>query len=200
MAVVLRPSGALVPLGASDDRAHDLQAIERALGGGPESDAAELGSASSPDLLAETRWPVYVARARELGFRTVEAARAGDDPSAVATLWSGARLVPGTAGAAAVVLAEMLASSTALEAAETERAELRRGLDTRALIGEAVGIMMERLRLTEDAAFGVLREVSQRRNTKVRDVAGQLVRTGELLLDEAEPARAEAREGRPPPS
>ena len=39
---------------------------------------------------------------------------------------------------------------------------------------------MERHKITEDEAFTILTHTSQRTNTKLRDIAAQLVRTGAL--------------------
>ena len=50
-------------------------------------------------------------------------------------------------------------------------------LDSRTLIGQAVGMIMERYDLDADRAFGVLRRVSQNSNRKLRDVAHELVTT-----------------------
>jgi AmiR/NasT family two-component response regulator len=62
-----------------------------------------------------------------------------------------------------------------------ERAEhLATALDSRAVIDQAKGILMERFKLTPDQAFQVLTRVSMETNTKVRDVADGFVRTGEL--------------------
>ncbi|MCZ2830332.1 ANTAR domain-containing protein [Modestobacter sp. VKM Ac-2986] len=43
----------------------------------------------------------------------------------------------------------------------------------------AMGILMERYGLTAEQAFDGLRDLSQRRNVKLREVAEQLVFTGE---------------------
>lgn len=48
-------------------------------------------------------------------------------------------------------------------------------LRTRMLIGQAAGILMQRESLDSDAAFSLLVEVSQRTNTKLREVARLLV-------------------------
>ena len=50
------------------------------------------------------------------------------------------------------------------------------------MIDRAIGILMERHKLTDDQAFTVLTRTSQNRNTKLRDVADELVTTG-LLPD-----------------
>jgi AmiR/NasT family two-component response regulator len=48
-------------------------------------------------------------------------------------------------------------------------------LATRDVIGEAKGILFEREKVTEDEAFEMLRQASRHTNTKLRDVARQLV-------------------------
>ncbi len=64
------------------------------------------------------------------------------------------------------------------------RAEnLERALHTNRRIGMALGILMSRRQLTEEQAFACLREASQRCHTKLRDVAEQVVYTGDLPAD-----------------
>ncbi|WP_369133020.1 GAF and ANTAR domain-containing protein [Modestobacter sp. I12A-02662] len=70
-------------------------------------------------------------------------------------------------------------AAIALQNARTE-AHLRSGLVTRTVIGQAEGILIERLKITADEAFGVLSRLSQRSNRKLRDVARALVETGEV--------------------
>ncbi|HXA32370.1 MAG TPA: GAF and ANTAR domain-containing protein, partial [Acidimicrobiales bacterium] len=52
---------------------------------------------------------------------------------------------------------------------------LRKGLQTRELIGEAVGILMARQDLSETEAFDVLKRASQRLNVKLRLIAEGVV-------------------------
>jgi AmiR/NasT family two-component response regulator len=59
---------------------------------------------------------------------------------------------------------------------------LQKALESRAVIDQAKGILMERHKLTADQAFQVLARVSMTTNRKVRDVADHLVTTGELRL------------------
>ncbi|MEO9200136.1 MAG: ANTAR domain-containing protein [Antricoccus sp.] len=47
-------------------------------------------------------------------------------------------------------------------------------------IGAAIGIIMTRMNLTEDQGFEVLREASQRRNRKLRQLADDVLYTGAL--------------------
>jgi GAF domain-containing protein len=58
--------------------------------------------------------------------------------------------------------------------------QFRTAMSARALIEQAKGILMERHKIKEDEAFTILTHASQRTNTKLRDVAAELVRTGAL--------------------
>jgi len=53
--------------------------------------------------------------------------------------------------------------------------QLQTALKTRELIGQATGLLMHRYGVPSDVAFRVLRRGSQTGNTKLRDVAAQLV-------------------------
>lgn len=61
-----------------------------------------------------------------------------------------------------------------------KQSQLQRAIATRELIGQACGILMERYKLSADRAFAVLVRTSQDGNVKLRDVADQLIHTGEL--------------------
>jgi hypothetical protein len=58
--------------------------------------------------------------------------------------------------------------------------QLHVALSSRDVIGQAKGILMERLRITPDDAFDLLRRSSQRLNVKLREVAQSLTETGEF--------------------
>ncbi len=73
---------------------------------------------------------------------------------------------------------ELAGARTDLAAATAHAEELQRALVTSRQIGMAMGILMERHRLTAEQAFDHLRDVSQRRNVKLRNVAEQLIYTG----------------------
>jgi len=73
---------------------------------------------------------------------------------------------------AAVATARTLAQVNALE----------RALDSSREIGVAMGIVMARHTLTVDQSFDLLRRVSQRLNRKLREVALDVTRAGELDL------------------
>ena len=68
----------------------------------------------------------------------------------------------------------------ALNEAENRENNLRKALASNRQIGVALGVLMAREKLTEQQAFDRLREVSQRENRKLRDVADDVVLTGSL--------------------
>jgi len=159
-------------------------------GYGPCLHAARTGELTLiADAQAETRWRDYVRRAIEYGALSslsvplpISEGVAGalniyarkpnafdEESQSVAT-----RFVP----YAAVATANMYAYQDARGKAEN----LQAALESRAIIDQAKGILMERYKFTADQAFQALAEVSMRTNIKVRDVADNLVRTGEFHL------------------
>lgn len=78
-------------------------------------------------------------------------------------------------------------ASVALAKLRAER-DLWRAIDSRHLIGQAQGMMMERFKLSPEKSFSVLRRYSQQHNIKLHEVAGELIRTGKLPAGSAIPA------------
>ncbi|WP_371407648.1 ANTAR domain-containing protein [Kribbella sp. NBC_00662] len=78
-------------------------------------------------------------------------------------------------------VAQILArhASVAVASARHE-VNLANAVDARKLVGQAMGILMERYDLDSDRAFAILRRYSQDTNTKLRDVAAQLIQTRKL--------------------
>jgi hypothetical protein len=60
--------------------------------------------------------------------------------------------------------------------------DLQQALLSRDVIGQAKGILMERLKITPEDAFDLLRRSSQQLNLKLRDVARGLAETGEFRM------------------
>jgi hypothetical protein len=58
-----------------------------------------------------------------------------------------------------------------VERLRTENAQLRRAVDSHALADQAIGVLVALARITPEDGWTVLREVSQRTNTKLRTVA-----------------------------
>jgi AmiR/NasT family two-component response regulator len=61
------------------------------------------------------------------------------------------------------------------EASFEESAGLRRALDTRIVIEQAKGILAERLRVSVDAAFELLRAAARDGRVRVNDIAHEVV-------------------------
>ena len=68
----------------------------------------------------------------------------------------------------------------ALDRAEDKAANLERALVSNRQIGAAMGILMARLKLTDEQAFDLLRKTSQNRHRKLRDIAEEVTMTGEI--------------------
>lgn len=83
-----------------------------------------------------------------------------------------ASLAGDVAAAGAAVLVNVSAYWTAFDLS----AQLQQAMDSRAVIEQAKGVLMAGQRdLTAEAAFDLLRKVSQRENLKLRDVAKRIV-------------------------
>ncbi len=89
---------------------------------------------------------------------------------------------------AAVPTSPTVDALTELTAARVEADQLREAMAGRAYIEQAKGILMAVHRIDGNAAFALLRERSQRSNTRLRDVAAAFVAAqAELLVTAANP-------------
>ncbi len=136
------------------------------------------------DLGSSTRFGPFGPAAAELGVHSVLAVGlfpAGDGPRMGAlNLYSRERAgLDETDRDLALVLAAhastALAATMASTSAELEAAQLRQALESRDVIGQAKGILMERRKIGADEAFEVLRSASQALNVKLAQVAHTLV-------------------------
>jgi GAF domain-containing protein len=132
------------------------------------------------DLAHDDRWPRFRARALDEGVRSMMTVRLfvlGDTMGAL-NLYSS---YPHAFRQRSIVLGSVFAShaAVALKAAIAE-VGADAALRSRDLIGQAKGIIMATEGRTAEAAFERLRAASQARNVAVRDLADEVVRTGEL--------------------
>ena len=67
-----------------------------------------------------------------------------------------------------------------LAAASARMAHLEQALQSNPRIALAAGILMSRYHISAEQAFDRLRQVSQRRNTKMRDLAEDVIYCGDL--------------------
>ncbi|MFC8449535.1 ANTAR domain-containing protein [Kitasatospora sp. NPDC057223] len=72
-------------------------------------------------------------------------------------------------------LGDILRLGEDAERARRTVTDMNRAVDTRAVIDQAIGVLMARERCTATEAFGLLRRTSRSRNTKLRDVCQEVV-------------------------
>ena len=147
---------------------------------------AEGTAVYAEDLAGDPRWPNFGPEAAGSGVRSVLALCLMGEGTVVGALNLYARFplafgaVDRARGLVLAGLAGLALSVAEAHDEELRRAEnLRQALVTRQLIGQAQGILMERERITAEQAFDILRRASQHLNTKLREVAQELVETGE---------------------
>jgi hypothetical protein len=170
----------------TDSVVTEVDNLQRTSGEGPCLDALHQDTAFyAEDLADDARWPHFGPAATALGVRSLLALplRVNGVPGAL-NLYARYPLAFGVIDRGrGLLLAAMagLAYATALTHEEDERREanLHAALATREIIGQAQGILMEREHLTSVQAFDILRRASQHLNRKLRDVAQNLVDTGE---------------------
>lgn len=136
----------------------------------------------SDDLAAEDRWPRFAPAASGAGVRSMLSVQLfvdGDNLGVLNLYNTKPNAFDETSENAAMLLAAHAA--VAWKGARVE-GNLRTALETRDVIGQAKGILMERFKIDAAAAFDLLILASQRTNIKVRDVADQLATTGELRV------------------
>jgi transcriptional regulator with GAF, ATPase, and Fis domain len=132
------------------------------------------------DLNAEVRWPRFVARARELGVGSMLAVQLFVDGANMGALNLVSREVDAFDDESEHV-ALLFASHAAVSmSGERARGHLMAAVTTREVIGQAQGILMERFKITSEMAFQLLILASQDTNLKLRDIAEELVSTGQL--------------------
>ena len=167
---------------ASDELTGRLDRLQYQAGEGPCLDAArQHKTVRCDDLRAEARWPRFARQAVGLGVLSVLSIQlfAGEDSFGALNLYAANAAAFGPDSESTAIL---LASHAALAmAAARTQAGLQTALDSREVIGQAKGILMERYKITGVEAFGLLVASSQAVNRKLRDVAEHLVTTGQLL-------------------
>ncbi len=166
----------------SSDLPKRIDALQMETGEGPCLEAAyEHRTVRVPDMEAEERWPLFAQRATEAGARgmlSIQIWVEGDDLGALNLYSYEANAFTDESEDIGL----LVASHAAVAFAEAEESrQLKEAIDSRDLIGQAKGILMERHKITGAQAFIVLSLASQRTNTKLWNVAEHLVSSGDLL-------------------
>ncbi|WP_246187118.1 GAF and ANTAR domain-containing protein [Microlunatus speluncae] len=180
-AILLGKKAAQLELAAStDDTFGKIVAADPSRG--PYRDAFGSDTAVIIDNLpAETRWPDWPPVADPgHGLRSLLVLRfkVADHPAGV--------LVAGHPEPAAFdvdeeAIAHIVTRHASIAVAVARQQEsLAEAVDARKLVGQAMGILMERYGIDDVKAFGVLRRYSQQSNTKLRTIALELIVTRTL--------------------
>lgn len=188
VSITLRDGGGFHTPVETDPVATRLDEAQYRLDEGPCVEATcttGLGLAYSADLGAGREFPRFGPAAAGLGVHSVLAVGMfphGGDAPRMGALNVYSHRVGGLderdrdmALVLAAHAATALAASRACDAAELQAAQLRRALDTRDIIGQAKGILMERRGISADEAFETLRTASQSLNVKLTEVARTVV-------------------------
>jgi GAF domain-containing protein len=133
------------------------------------------------DVEAETQWsPAWAGYMAAEGIRSLVhlPLMLGGRARAVLSLYSD---IPEAFDVDDLAVAHILARHASVAIAHArQEASLAQAIDARKLVGQAMGILMERYDLDGDRAFEVLKRYSQQTNRKLRDVAQELIDTRRL--------------------
>jgi len=184
--VLLGPPGReLRAAASSNEDAAALELLQCQDREGPCSDCCRSGRpVSSADLTHEEgRWPTFSRRAVDAGFASVHAV-----PMRIGGLVVGAvnlfRDRPGRLSVADLRLAQGIADLGAARLVHEQTVRdiqdrvdhLEIALTSRVVIEQAKGILAERLDMSPDSAFQLLRSYARSRNLRLSDVADDLIR------------------------
>lgn len=187
--IFLAEAGVVTTPVHTDPAVAEVDALQHHAGEGPCLDAITRSAAFyAGDLAADPRWPRFGPQAAARGMRSLLALPLTVDgtPPAIGALNLYARyprafgvIDRGRGVLLATLTARALTTARARQDDERRTANLHAALATREMIGQAQGILMERERITADQAFDILRRASQHLNRKLRDIAQDLIETGE---------------------
>jgi GAF domain-containing protein len=166
----------------------DADELQYQRGHGPCLDAGRSGELFLvTDMRAERRWPDYAPHAARLGVLSSMSIPLPFRGATIGALNNYA-VTREAFGEPDIRLGEEVAAFVAIAVANAEASaratddvlNMRRAMESRAVIEQAKGILMERYKVTSDQAFTLLTHASQRSNVKLRDLAEELTATGLL--------------------
>jgi GAF domain-containing protein len=180
--IMLLERGELKTPAATNDLVRVIDQDQHDAGEGPCMQAAmdHVEIVRADDLREDPRWPKFAERALAHGVGSMLSYQlyAREDNIGALNLYAEkARAFDDEAAHVGALLATHAA--VALAATRTE-ANLRNALQSRDMIGQAKGILMERFKIDQAAAFELLVAVSQHTHRKLRDIADDLTSTGQL--------------------
>ena len=172
---VKHADGRLETVAPTDDKLVRLDAAQYELREGPCYDAAvDTVHVTSPDLENDERFPRYAPVVLRAGIRAQAGVRLFESPESTGAL----NLYSGRVGAFEDLglLSQLFAHQSAMALDYARQIDqLQEAVATRQVIGQAVGIVMERFGIDEAHAFSFLARLSSHENIKLRLVAERLV-------------------------
>jgi GAF domain-containing protein len=161
----------------------DADELQYERGYGPCMDAGRTGTVLLiDDTRVETRWPDYTAHVAARGVLSSLSVPLPIQTDVIGALNIYSR-EPSAFSPEAVEIAEELAghvavavgNAIAVTEATTLVEQMRKAMDSRSIIDQAMGVIMAQNRCDADAAFAILTRASQNRNIKLREIARSAV-------------------------
>lgn len=188
--------GGLNVVAASSEAARLLELFQLQAAEGPCLESYRTGHhVSSPDLSAETRWPLFVPQALNAGYAGVYAVpmRLHENTIGGMNLFTVSRgeLDPDiVAGAQALtdVAAIALLHQRAMQQRELVVAQLQGVLNDRLAIEQAKGMVAEQADVSVGTAFELIRAYAQRYRQTITDIAKRIVERDPAVADVIPPA------------
>ena len=182
---LIRAKGAPRTIASTDDLPEAVDALQYRLREGPCLDAAEADAVvMADDLATDRRWPLFAPTCvEETGVRSMLSLRLavrGSDRAGMNFYATATRAFDDLDVHVGSILATFAALAVEAELHERDTANLEAALRTNRQIGMAIGILMATERVTEDDAFGLLRQASNHLNRKLVDIAEHVHLTGRL--------------------
>ena len=173
----LHRNGRVETRAATGDLVHTLDRLQYGLGEGPCVDTLRNADVVvAPRIRHDQRWPRYVPGAVEAGLRSQLAVKLYLDDEGTIGGINFYSTLSDDVDEQAEPIADLFAAHAAIALGNArERATLNEALQSRKVIGEAIGILMERYDMNEDRAFAFLVRASSHGNVKLRDIAQELV-------------------------
>jgi GAF domain-containing protein len=171
---------------ATSELVMELDTLQYSLEEGPCVDSLIHGSTivAAPNIRHAKRWPRYRPAAVELGLKAQLAVKLYLDGHGTVGGLNMYATESGDIDPQAPGIADLFATHAALALGRAREVDsLHQALRTREVIGQAVGLLMQRYELDPDGAFSFLVRSSSHSNTKVRDIAVRMVEEHEAEVE-----------------
>lgn len=185
--VLVDADGGLYVMASTSERTTDVEEAQLGTREGPCIDCVATGEALEVADLAEKRaeWPTFTRVAEERGFRAVLATPMRLRGRTLGTVCLFSK-EPGHLSDRDAALVQTLADAAILSILQQQEIaegralneQLQHALDSRVVIEQAKGFLAQRLGVSMDEAFTVLRRQARTTQRRLQDVARQVIETG----------------------